>query len=130
MNDVGENSYKIVMSTEIIGISHMERVLVAHIIRYSGQYFPKFTDICYIFSKEEYIKLAKLNAILRLADAMDKSHKQKFRNVTVTTQKNRLIITGQTLYDITLEQGIFDMYSDFFEELYGITPVLKQKKTF
>lgn len=130
LNDVGENSYKIVMSTEIIGISHIERVLVAYIIRYSGQYFPKFAEISDIFSKEEYIKLAKLNAILRLADAMDRSHRQKFREVTVTAQKNRLIITGQTLYDITLEQGIFDMYSDFFEELYGITPVLKQKKTF
>ena len=118
------------MSTEIIGISHIERVLVAYIIRYSGQYFPKFAEISDIFSKEEYIKLAKLNAILRLADAMDRSHRQKFREVTVSAQKNRLIITGQTLYDITLEQGIFDMYSDFFEELYGITPVLKQKKTF
>ncbi len=43
---------------------------------------------------------------------------------------SKLLITGKTLYDITLEQGIFDNNSDFFEELYGIKPILKQKKEF
>ena len=46
------------------------------------------------------------------------------------TEATKLLITGKTLYDITLEQGIFDNNSDFFEELYGIKPILKQKKEF
>lgn len=129
LNEVGENSYKIVTSTEIIGLSHQERMIVASIVRYPGQFFPEYNEIKDEFSKEEYIKIAKLNAILCLADAMDRSHKQKFSKVTVRKQNYDLIITGYSLYDITLEQGMFRQHSPFFEEAFGILPVLKQKKT-
>ena len=130
MNAVGENSYKIVMSTEIIGLSHKERMMVAYMVRYLDSSFPKYAEISDVFSQQEFIKIAKLNSILLLADAMDRSHKQKFANTTVYLRGSNLFITGKTLYDITLEQGIFDNTSDFFEELYGIKPVLKQKKEF
>ena len=92
--------------------------------------FPSYAGISDSFSSEDYIKAAKLNAILRLAISMDKSHRQKFRNITAELRDDKLIITGRTLYDITLEQGIFRKCSDFFEEVYGIIPVLKQKNNF
>ena len=82
------------------------------------------------FEKEDYIKIAKLNAILRLADSMDRSHRQKFRNVTLELKGSTLLITGHTLYDIALEQGIFSNNANFFEEVFGIKPVLQQKKEF
>ena len=61
---------------------------------------------------------------------MDKSHQQKFKDISVNLDNNTLTVTGKTLYDITLEQGMFKLNSDFFEELYGIKPILKQKKEF
>jgi exopolyphosphatase/guanosine-5'-triphosphate,3'-diphosphate pyrophosphatase len=128
LNDVGENSYKIIMSTELIGISHKERMIVATVVRYLHDYFPEYTQLKDHFNQEDYIHIAKLNAILRLADAMDRSHKQKFTNITTNLRKGELIITGNTIYDITLEQGIFQKYSSFFEEVFGIRPVLRQKK--
>ena len=45
MNAVGENSYKIVMSTEIIGLSHKERMMVAYMVRYLDSSFPKYAEI-------------------------------------------------------------------------------------
>lgn len=130
LNDVGENSYKIVMSTELIGISHKERMIVATVVRYLHEYFPQYEDLTDSFDREDYIRIAKLNAILRLSDAMDRSHKQKFTKITTSLRNRQLTITGETLYDITLEQGIFNMHAAFFEELFGIHPVLKQKKNF
>ena len=128
LNDIGENSYKIVTSTEIIGLSHQERMIVAYVIRYTTGDFPEYSEIKNEFSREEYIKIAKLNAILCLADAMDRSHQQKFTNFTVRKRGYDLTITGQTLYDITLEHGMFIQKSPFFEEAFGIRPVLRQKK--
>lgn len=130
LNDIGENTYKIVTSTEIIGISHRQRMMVANIVRYPIYRFPQYQDMSEKFQPEEYIKIAKLNAILRLSDAMDRSHKQKFKKTTIVLRNNTLYITGHTIYDITLEQGIFSNYSCFFEEVFGIHPVLKQKKEF
>ena len=39
-----------------------------------------------------------------------------------------LIITVDTKADITLEKGLFTNRAAFFEEVYGIKPVIRQKK--
>ena len=35
LSDVGECSYSIIMATEIIGLSHMEREIVANVVKYN-----------------------------------------------------------------------------------------------
>ena len=39
-----------------------------------------------------------------------------------------MTITVETGKDISLEKGLFDKRADFFEEVFGIKPVIKQKK--
>lgn len=90
-------------------------MIVAYVIRYTTGDFPEYSEIKNEFSREEYIKIAKLNAILCLADAMDRSHQQKFTNFTVRKRGYDLTITGQTLYDITLEHGMFIQKSPFLK---------------
>lgn len=130
LNDIGENTYKIITSTEIIGISHKQRMMVANITRYLQKPFPHFSEMDGNFEREDYIRMAKLNAILCIADGMDRSHLQKFKKVTVVLRNSTLHITGHTLYDITLEDSIFAFHAGFFEEVFGIKPLLKQKKEF
>jgi exopolyphosphatase/guanosine-5'-triphosphate,3'-diphosphate pyrophosphatase len=127
MTAVEENSYHIIMSTEIIGLSHLERCIVANLVRYDNN-FPKFSELDMPFSKEDYIKINKLNAILRLADALDQSHMQKIRKASLSLQSSVLTITAETLYDISLEKGIFENNAVFFEEAFGIRAVLRQKR--
>lgn len=105
-------------------------MMVANIIRYYTSHVPHYVNMTDAFEKEEYITMVKLNAILRLADAMDKSHRQKFKKITVLHRNNTLYVTGYTLYDIALEQGTFCACGSFFEEVFGIHPILKQKKEF
>lgn len=78
--------------------------------------------------KQSYLTIAKLTAILRVANALDKSHKQKFKNFKTTLKENQLTILVETNDDITLEKGLFQEKADFFEEVYSIRPVIKQKK--
>lgn len=128
MTAVEENSYHIIMSTEIIGLSHIERCMVANIVRYLDGDFPEFSEFDAQFSKDDYIKINKLNAILRLAHALDQSHMQKLRKISLTLQDSVLTITGKTLYDISLEKGMFESNAVFFEEVFGIHAVLRQRK--
>lgn len=104
--------------------------MVSSIIRYTNEFFPQYSQFKNDFEREEYIKIAKLNSILCLADAMDRSHRQKFDQITVHRQDHTLMITAYSLYDITLEKGMFQKLSGFFEEAFGIRPILKQKKSF
>lgn len=133
MNQVQANSYHIVMSTEIIGLSHAERKLVANLVRYKTTNFPSYKETNHTIDKETYVVLAKLTAILRLANALDKSHKQKLTTISCRLKYNDketlLLLETETFEDITLEQGLFTKKADFFEEVYGIRPVLKQKRS-
>lgn len=129
MNEVNLHSYHIVMSTEIIGLSHLERELIANLVRYTTTNFPRYSRIIDGLDKDTYITLAKLTAILRLANSLDKSHRQKFKNIQVQIKENSLYIITNTLDDITLEKGLFIKKADFFEEVYGIRPILKQKRS-
>lgn len=129
LNKASENSYKIIMSTEIIGISRKERHLIANLVRYNTDNFPKFDQMDHGFDEDTYITLSKLIAIFRIANAMDKSHKQKFSKIRISLKDHILTITADTVKDITLEKGLFLKKANFFEEVYGISPILKQKRS-
>ena len=128
MNQPADAAYNIIMSTEIIGLSHMERETVANIVRYNTKKFAYSAKADKDMTSNMYLTVAKLTAILRIANAMDRSHKQKFRDFKLALKDDELIITAETMEDISLEKAFFSEKADFFEEMYGIRPVLKQKK--
>lgn len=128
MSQPGEASYNIIMSTEIIGLSHRERQIVANVVKHNTEDFFDENDELYSGENEDYMTIIKLVAILRVANAMDRSHKQKFKDSKAVIKDNKLVITTYSSEDITLEKGLISGKADFFEEVYGIKPILKQKK--
>lgn len=132
LSNTAECSYSIVMSTEIIGLSHIEREIIANIVKYNTTEFSYYevgeghiTEM----NKEEYLIIAKLTAILRVANALDRSHKQKFEDVRLMMKDNQLVINVDTQEDITLEKGLFPDKAAFFEEVFSIQPIIKQKRS-
>jgi len=75
-----------------------------------------------------YITVTKLMSILRVANALDRSHKQKMTNTKMYIEEKQLTISTDTYDDITLEKGLFDEKATFFEEVYGISIIIKQRK--
>jgi exopolyphosphatase/guanosine-5'-triphosphate,3'-diphosphate pyrophosphatase len=119
------------MATEIIGLYHQEREIVANIVRYNHTAFRYYEEVKKSgFDREIYLVVAKLTAILRLANSLDRSHKQKLKGLKATLQDNELILNVETQEDITLEITFFDKRTEFFKEVFSITPILKQKKNF
>ena len=131
MSNLGECSYNIILSTEIIGLSHAEREIVANVVKYNHQEFGYFEELSRnsTLDRKAYMVIAKLTAILKVANALDRSHKQKFRDIRLTLKDSTLLILVNTDEDITLEQGLIGRRADFFEEVYSVRPVIKQKRT-
>lgn len=129
--NVGGNSYNIIVATEIIGLSHVEREIVANIVKYSTDKFDYYhiMDDNASLDRDAYLKIAKLTAIIRLSEGLDLSHKGKCEKLKVTKDNDELVLAVETNADMTLEFGMFDKFSTFFEEVYNIKPVLKQKKS-
>ena len=138
LNDVGcfvsmsspaECSYQIIMGTEIIGISHIEREIIATVVRNS-----RFREFYYEdFNEEEfdnkvYLIVTKLTAILRLAVGMSRSPKKYYKSVNAVIRERELDITVESKNSLELEKGMFGFSTDLFEEVFGIRPHLKTKK--
>ena len=131
MVNLSECSYNIILYTEIIGLSHAEREIVANVVKFNHEEFAYFDILSSnsFLEKNNYLVIAKLTAILKLANALDRSQKQKFKDIKVTLKEHNLSIMVSTDEDITLEQGLLKERADFFEEVYSVRPIIKQKKS-
>ena len=130
LEDVSECAYNIIMATEIIGLSHIEREQIAYTVKYNTSRFVYYDEqtIRSALSRDEYLVVAKLTAILRLVNALDRTHKQKCKDVTVTLREHELKILVASQEDLSLEIGTFREKAEFFEEVFNVHPVIKQKK--
>ena len=137
MRDASNRAYNIIMATELIGLSHLERELVANIVRYQMQPF-KYNEVVVhqdevgsrrLATPENLVMVvAKLTAILRLANSMDRGHRAKLAGSRIAVKDKKLVITTDCPEDVMLEDLSIQQKSDFFEEIFGIRPVLRQKK--
>lgn len=130
LTNVAECAYNIIMATEIIGLSHSEQQIIANVVRFNTAEFEYYdelarkTDVTW----QEYLVIAKLTAILRIANALDRSHKQKCHGAVFTLKDENLIISVATSEDLTLEKVTLEEREDFFAEVFSVHPKLRQKK--
>lgn len=127
------HSFNLIRSLEIFGLSTEHMDIVANIAYYHSTIRPSGNHTNYnILTREQRTIISKLAAILRMADALDRSHKHKIKIQSAKIRDKKLIITGVTdmTTDTTLEEWTFTKKSEFFTEVYGVTPVLKIKREF
>ena len=124
-----DTSYYLILNTEIIGISEEEKGIIANVVRFNSKTeVPAYGEVAREMSHVNYVRMLKMASILRLANGMDRSHQQRIRDVRVTIRDGELKIMANTIYDITLEQGMMENRAHFFEQIYGLKPVLRQKR--
>ncbi len=130
LGDVAECSYRIIMATEIIGLSTEERKIIASAVRYNSSEFVNYedNDSESVVDRERYLLIAKLTAILRLANAMDRSHYQKVQDLKAVLKDRELQLVIDSSRDISLELGLLKEKVEFFEEVFGIRLVLRRKR--
>ena len=128
LSDESNCSFSIIMSSEILGLTHKERLMVAYIAASNRHDIPKYDDVSGDFTKPEYMTILKLIAILRVANAMDRSHKQRLKKIKMSVRDNMLIISLEAEGSISLEKGMFFDKAEFFESVFAIRPVIKEKK--
>ncbi|MCR5251741.1 MAG: exopolyphosphatase [Lachnospiraceae bacterium] len=129
MTNVGECSYAIIMNTEMIGLSHLEREILACVVKFNHEEFEYYEDLSSHsdIGEAAYLTIAKLTAILRIANALDKSHKQKVRGLKVILREDKLILEPETgAEDLLFEQERFANRASFFEEVYGLRPQIRR----
>lgn len=121
-------SYQIIHTTEIIGLNRDEREIVAYTAKFYTQ--PDlFSDRYFQYlPADQRITISKLTAILRMADAMDASHRQKIKNLSIVSLADTLSINFDCNEDLTYEQWAFGIKTDLYKQVFGAIPVLKPRR--
>ncbi len=122
-------SHNIVMNSDILGLSKSGLGIVANIVRYHANNLPGMGDYNLgLLDYEGRVMVSKLAAFLKIADALDRSHKQKLENIKVVLNDRNLAIIAETDQDSLLEEWEFENKSNLFKDVYGIKPSLTIKR--
>lgn len=127
---LAESGYNIIMATEIMGLSHVEREIVANVVKYNKVDFAYYNEIKSVtqLDREAYLRIAKLTAIFRAADGICRSQRLKVKKVMAALKEGQLWLTVVTDEDLYLEKGFYERKTKFFEEVFSIKPIIKHKK--
>jgi exopolyphosphatase/guanosine-5'-triphosphate,3'-diphosphate pyrophosphatase len=94
---------------------------LALIARYHRRSVPRSDHLDYInLTHTDRMRINKLSAILRVANALDRGHWQKVRSFTVDQQGRNFILYVKDASDLLLEQHMVVERSDLFEDIFGL----------
>jgi exopolyphosphatase/guanosine-5'-triphosphate,3'-diphosphate pyrophosphatase len=130
VNAKGGCASSLLRNIEICGLSNSDMQLVSFIANFNELLEPDFGHPSFCsFTEEELLLCSKLTAIFRLANALDKSRKQKLRELRVKLRGDELILSATCDQNLYLEQWAVQRCGVFFQEAFGIHPVLQIKST-
>lgn len=130
ITNVGDCSYSIILNTEMIGLSHEEREIVAYVVRFYYNNFIYFEELAKAttMQKDAYLTIAKLTAIMRVAGTLGRGQRQKVKRIKAALKDETLVIYIDEEQDILFEQESFRRSADFFGQVYSIEPTIVRKK--
>ena len=116
-----KTSMKMILQHNFTGWSENEKLIIANIARYHRKGLPSQTHEPYArLSKKDQHRVAKLAALLRIADALDRSHQNAVHTITCKHKKNVLELALEVRSDPTIELAVLEIKSDLLWEYYGL----------
>lgn len=123
------HSYNIIRASDILGVSEKELDIVANIARFHSMHTPSGqSDAFNFYSADDKVRTSKLVAVIRVADALDRSHTQKVKITSVSLKGNELVIQAVSRYDVLIDKWTFNEKSEFMKEVFGLKAVFRHKK--
>lgn len=118
-------SFDLIRNFDIFGLTRGQLLLTAFVSGYNEFAVPSTSDYNYYnISEKKRLEIAKLVAIFRLANALDKSKRQKLRLNKVKITDDKLEIKADASDNALLEKWAFEECAGFFKEVFGLSPEL------
>lgn len=115
----------IIKNSEIFGLSKMENTIISQIAKYHrGKKSPQDSESFQNLPRAERMTILKLTAIIRVADALDRSHSQKLNDLSFHISNDTLTIKTKNHQNISLEKVALSQKGDFFESIFGLKIIL------
>src|SRR5512133_1360886 len=126
-----KHSHYLIQNSELFGLNRKDIQIIALIARYHRRSAPKPIHAEYMsFDHDSRLIIVKLAAILRIADALDRSNNHRIKEITCSKKKDTLLITIPDIEDVSLEELALQSKGTMFEDVYGLKVVLRKKTSF
>ncbi|MBK6771527.1 MAG: Ppx/GppA family phosphatase [Ignavibacteria bacterium] len=120
-SDHHKHSYYLIRHSEMLGFNYKETEIIANIARYHRKSHPKLKHENFLkldHQSQELVK--KLSGILRIADALDRSHKSLVNDLEININQNIFEINLKSVNsDPSLELWGVNVRKGLFEESFG-----------
>ncbi len=124
-----KHSLYLIRNSELFGLGKRDLLLAAMVARYHRRASPQATHEGYnTLDRDERVAVAKMAAILRLADALDESRSQRIHELSCSREVGRLIISIPLVEDLSLEQLALKQNGALFEETFGLPVLLRMAR--
>lgn len=125
--DHHKTSFRLVTSEKILGLSKHDQLLIALVARYhrGATANPAKHDAFAALSSKEQRLVARLGAILRFADGLDRSHTDAVQDLVCSLDGNRLTVTLTPGTDDEEERMAGQKKAHWFESQFGVRVELR-----
>jgi exopolyphosphatase/guanosine-5'-triphosphate,3'-diphosphate pyrophosphatase len=122
----------ILKNSEIFGLKSSERAIIAQVVRCHRGKPPNQDDKeIAAFNREDRMFILKAASLLRIADALDRSHDQRIKSFSVEKKNGTLILHPQNKEnsakaELSLERLGIQQKGDMFEDVFWYKVLLEQ----
>jgi exopolyphosphatase/guanosine-5'-triphosphate,3'-diphosphate pyrophosphatase len=121
-----KHSLYLIRNSELFGLGKKDLLLAALVARYHRRASPQPTHEGYAtLDRDERVAVAKMAAILRIADALDESRSQRIHEIALQNDGDRLIVSIPMVEDLSLETLALKQSGLLFEETFGMSVLLR-----
>ena len=121
-----KHSMYLIRNAELFGLSQKDTLLVAMVARYHRRASPKPLHEGYSeLDWEGRVAVAKMAGLLRVADALDRSNRQRVKALRCERENGRLVVCAESSDDLSMERLALKQKSALFEEVFGLHVVLR-----
>ena len=125
-----KHSMYVIMNSDLFGLTRKDISLIALVARYHRRATPRpYHEEYTSLDRDSRIAVAKMAAILRVADALDRDHMQQARNMTFTREPGQFVMSIQDTTDLTLERFALKEKGNLFEEVFGMKAVVRNAES-
>ena len=116
-----KHGHYIVSNSEIFGLDGRDRAIVANVVRYHRQALPSPSHNAYMqLARPDRIVVNKLAAVLRVADALDRSHQGRVGDLRMHKSADEVTIACACAGSLALEELAMEHKADLFREVFGL----------
>ena len=122
-----KHSEYLILNSEVFGLDRLDVTIVALVARYHRHSGPRLDHPSYAaLSTDDRIRVCKLAALLRVADALERTHAQRVANLEIRVASGALRIRLPGLADSAVERLAMASKADIFEQVFGLSVIIEE----